>query len=137
MYLMAVIDLHSKVFSWRVSSSMDTGFYCRVLNEALQSGYPEIFNTDQGSQFTSDSFTDLLKNHDIQISMEGKGRAIDNFFVERLWRSIKYEYLYLKRPETCQELNMVLNQYFQFYNFERLHQSLEYKTSESRYNLAA
>lgn len=138
MYLMAVIDLHSrKVISWGVSNSMDTDFCCRVLNEALQVGKPEIFNTDQGSQFTSDSFTDLLKNNGIQISMDGKGRAIDNIFIERLWRSVKYEYLYLKRPETCQELYKGLDQYFQFYNYERLHQSLDYKTPGSRYSMVA
>lgn len=143
MYLMAVIDLHSrKVISWPaprwgVSNSMDTDFCCRVLNEALQAGKPEIFNTDQGSQFTSDSFTDLLKSHNVQISMDGKGRAIDNIFIERLWRSVKYEYLYLKRPEKCQELYKGLDQYFQFYNYERLHQSLEYKTPGSCYNMAA
>lgn len=138
MFLMAVIDLHSrKVISWGVSNSMDTDFCCRVLNEALQAGKPEIFNTDQGSQFTSDSFTDLLKKHNVQISMDGKGRAIDNIFIERLWRSVKYEYLYLKRPETCQELYKGLDQYFQFYNYERLHQSLKYKTPGSCYNMAA
>lgn len=138
MYLMAVIDLHSrKVISWGVSNSMDTDFCCRVLSEALQTGKAEIFNTDQGSQFTSDAFTDILKRHTIQISMDGKGRAIDNIFIERLWRSVKYEYLYLQRPETCQDLYQGLKQYFAFYNQERLHQSLNYKTPESIYTMAA
>lgn len=136
MYLMAVIDLHSrKVISWGVSNSMDTDFCCSVLNEAFLTGKPEIFNTDQGSQFTSDAFTDILKKHEIQISMDGKGRATDNIFIERLWRSLKYEYLYLKRPESCQELYKGLAEYFQFYNQERLHQSLEYKTPESIYSI--
>ncbi|SDM79626.1 putative transposase, partial [Catalinimonas alkaloidigena] len=125
MYLMAVVDLYSrKVISWGVSNSMDTQFCCRVLKEALKTGKPQIFNTDQGSQFTSDAFAEILSQHDIQISMDGKGKAIDNIFVERLWRSVKYEYLYLQRPETCKELLLGLKQYFQFYNQERLHQSL-------------
>jgi putative transposase len=136
MYLMAVIDLYSrKVISWGVSNSMDTNFCCSVLNEALQTGEPEIFNTDQGSQFTSDAFTDVLRRHEIQISMDGKGRAIDNIFIERLWRSLKYEYLYPKRPETCQQLYRGLEEYFLFYNHERLHQSLEYKTPGSVYSI--
>jgi len=135
MYLMAVIDLHSrKVISWGVSNSMDTDFCCSVLNEALLAGKPEIFNTDQGSQFTSDAFTDALKKHEIRISMDGKGRATDNIFVERLWRSLKYEYLYLKRPETCRELCKGLEECFLFFNQERLHQSLGYKTPESIYS---
>lgn len=110
MYLMAVIDLYSrKVIAWGVSNTMDTDFCCRVLKEALQTDKPEIFNTDQGSQLTSDAFINLLNSRNIQISTDGKGhrgngRAIDNIFVERLWRSVKYEYLYLKRPESCQEL---------------------------------
>lgn len=136
MYLMAVIDLYSrKVISWGVSNSMDTDFCCSVLKEALLTGVPEVFNTDQGSQFTSDAFTDVLKEHGIQISMDGKGRATDNIFIERLWRSLKYEYLYLKRPETCQELYKGVEAYFRFYNQERLHQSLEYKTPESIYSI--
>lgn len=138
MYLMAVVDLYSrKVISWGVSNSMDTDLCCRVLKEALQTGRPGIFNTDQGSQFTSDAFTGILKLHDGRISMDGKGRAIDNIFVERLWRNVKYEYLYLKRPETCQQLYKGLEQYFLFYNQQRLHQSLEYKTPESIYMMAA
>ena len=136
MYLMAVIDLHSrKVISWGVSNSMDTDFCCSVLKEALQAEKPEIFNTDQGSQFTSEAFTDILKEHGIQISMDGKGRAIDNIFIERLWRSLKYEYLYLKRPESCRQLYKGLKESFLFYNQERLHQSLDYKTPESIYSI--
>jgi putative transposase len=116
---------------------MDTGFCCRVLQEALQTGRPEIFNTDQGSQYTSDACTGVLKQHNILISMDGKGRAIDNIFVESLWRSVKYEFLYLQRPETFQELYQGLKQYFHFYNRERLHQSLVYNTPESLHNMAA
>ncbi len=138
MYLMAVIDLYSrKVIAWGVSNSMDTDFCCSVLKEALQYGKPKIFNTDQGSQFTSEAFTDILKEHTVQISMDGKGRATDNIFVERLWRSVKYEYLYLQRPESCQELYRGLQNYFRFYNHDRLHQSLEYQTPETIYQKAA
>ncbi len=138
MYLMAVIDLYSRrVVAWGVSNSMDTDFCCSVLKEALQYGKPDIFNTDQGSQFTSEAFTNILKAHNIQISMDGKGRAIDNIFVERLWRSVKYEYLYLQRPESCQELYKGLQNYFWFYNNERLHQSLEYQTPNRIYQKAA
>ena len=129
--LMAVLDLYSrKVIAWDVSNSMDTEFCCRVLKEALQQGKPTIFNTDQGSQFTSDAFTSVLRDYEIKISMDGKGRAIDNVFVERLWRSVKYEYVYLQRPESCQELYQGLQDYFQFYNQERLHQSLDYQPPE-------
>lgn len=138
MYLMAVVDLYSrKIIAWGVSNSMDTDFCSSVLIEALQYGKPDIFNTDQGSQFTSEAFTSILKAHNIQISMDGKGRAIDNIFVERLWRSVKYEYLYLQRPESCQELYKGLQNYFWFYNNERLHQSLEYQTPNSIYQKAA
>lgn len=134
MYLMAVIDHYSrKVIAWGVSNSMDTDFCCYVLKEALCQGKPEIFNTDQGSQFTSEAFTSILLREVIKVSMDGKGRAIDNIFVERLWRSVKYEYLYLQRPETCQELYQGLQDYFQFYNYERLHQSLDYQPPEAVY----
>lgn len=134
MYLMAILDLYSrKVIAWDVSNSMETDFCCRVLKEALRQGKPVIFNTDQGSQFTSDAFTGILLEHEVRISMDGKGRAIDNVFVERLWRSVKYEYVYLQRPETCQQLYEGLQDYFQFYNQERLHQSLDYQPPEVIY----
>jgi putative transposase len=105
---------------------MDTDFCFSVLNEALLTGKPALFNTDQGNhgaarRFTSDAFTDILKKHEVQISMDGKGRATDNIFIERLWRSLKYEYIYLKRPESCQELYRGLEEYFLFFNQERLH----------------
>lgn len=138
MYLMAVVDLYSrKVVAWGVSNSMDTDFCCSVLKEALRYGKPDIFNTDQGSQFTSEAFTDILKDHNIQISMDGKGRTIDNIFVERLWRSVKYEYLYLQRPQSCQDLYKGLQDYFWFYNNERPHQSLEYQTPSNTYQKVA
>ncbi len=138
LYLVAVIDWYSRyVLSWELSNSLDTSFCLSALERAFTFGRPEVFNTDQGSQFTSLAFTGYLLEREISISMDGKGRAIDNIFVERLWRSVKYEYLYLHRPESCKELYQGLKQYFQFYNQERLHQSLHYKTPESVYNMAA
>ncbi len=129
-YLTAVIDWYSRqVLSWRLSNTMDTAFCVEALEEALERyGTPEIFNTDQGSQFTSAAFTDVLKAHKIRISMDGKGRALDNIFVERLWRSVKYEEIYLKQYQTMQEARDGLSAYFQFYNHERPHQSLNNKT---------
>lgn len=124
-YLVAVIDWYSrKVLSWRLSNTMDTAFCMDCLEQALAQGKPEIFNTDQGSQFTSAEFTGRLKAAGIQISMDGRGRALDNIFVERLWRSVKYEDVYLKGYETLPELLMGLTRYFEFYNHERPHQSL-------------
>lgn len=129
-YLTAVIDWYSRqVLSWRLSNTMDTAFCVEALEEALERyDTPEIFNTDQGSQFTSEAFTGVLKAHDIRISMDGKGRALDNIFVERLWRSVKYEEVYLKQYQTMQEARKGLSTYFQFYNQERPHQSLNNKT---------
>lgn len=134
-YLVAIIDWYSrKVLSWRLSNTMDTSFCVDSLEEAIQSqGRPEIFNTDQGSQFTSDSFTSVLLKNDIKISMDGRGRALDNIFVERLWRSVKYEEVYLKKHENMQDLLMGLTHYFMFYNNERKHQSLGYQTPETVY----
>lgn len=129
-YLTAVIDWYSRqVLSWRLSNTMDTAFCVEALEEALERyGAPDIFNTDQGSQFTSEMFTGVLKAHDIRISMDGKGRALDNIFVERLWRSVKYEEVYLKQYQTMQEARDGLSAYFEFYNHERPHQSLNNKT---------
>ena len=129
-YLVAVIDWYSrKVLSWQVSNTLDSEFCVACLEQALQTyGCPEIFNTDQGSQFTSDVFTGLLKAHGIAISMDGRGRALDNIFVERLWRSLKHEDVYLKGYETISELLIGLTEYFVFYNTERMHQSLNYTT---------
>jgi putative transposase len=125
-YLTAVIDGHSrKVLSWRLSNTMDSTFCVEALEEALDRyGAPEIFNTDQGSPFSSESFTGILKRHGIRIRMDGKGRVLENIFVERLWRSVKYEEGYLKQYQTRQEAREGLSAYFRFYHQERPHQSL-------------
>ncbi len=129
MYLVAIIDWYSRyVLSWRLSNTLDADFCIDALNGALERGKPEIFNTDQGCQFTSKAFLAPLQTHEIQISMDGKGRALDNIFVERLWRSVKYEWLYMHEFQTVPELHSGLDEYFEFYNTERLHQSLNYKT---------
>lgn len=137
-YLVAIIDWYSrKVLSWRLSNTMDAGFCVDCLEEAIKDyGVPEIFNTDQGSQFTSDSFTGVLIRNRIKISMDGRGRALDNIFVERLWRTVKYEDVYLKKYEDVQDLLMGLTHYFLFYNEERRHQSLDYKTPDIVYRTA-
>ena len=137
-YLVAVIDWYSRrVLSWRISNTMDTAFCVDCLKEALQRyGNPEIFNTDQGCQFTSESFTGVLKNHGIAISMDGRGRALDNIFVERLWRSVKYEDVYLKGYSTPMGLMIGLAEYFVFYNGERPHQSLGNLTPDAVYATA-
>ncbi len=134
-YLVAVIDWYSrKVLSWRLSNSMDTDFCVDALEEALSRyGCPDIFNTDQGAQFTSEAFTDVLKEAGIDISMDGKGRWIDNVFVERLWRSVKYEEVYLKAYETVAEARTGIGTYFQFYNSERRHQSMNRQTPDQVY----
>ncbi len=134
-YLVAVIDWYSrKVLSWRISNTLDTAFCVDCLEEALQRyGNPEIFNTDQGCQFTSESFTGVLRAHGIAISMDGRGRALDNIFVERLWRSVKYEDVYLKGYADPMELMIGLTEYFVFYNGERPHQSLGNRTPAEVY----
>jgi len=135
LYLVAVMDWHSrKVLSWRLSNTMDTHFCIEALEEAIDRyGTPEVFNTDQGSQFTSDKFTGLLKQHNIKISMDGKGRWVDNVFVERLWRSVKYEEVYLKAYETPQQAGSELDKYFRFYNEKRRHQGLDRQTPDAVY----
>ncbi len=135
MYLVAIMDWHSRrVLSWRVSNTLDTDFCIEALEEALQRfGAPEIFNTDQGSQFTSEAFTGVLKDHGIKISMDGKGRWIDNVFVERLWRSVKYEDVYLRAYETPTELRAGLARYFTFYNTRRRHSALDRCTPDAVY----
>ena len=135
MYLVAIMDWHTRrVLSWRVSNTLDTDFCIEALEEALQRyGAPEIFNTDQGSQFTSDAFTRVLKDHGIKISMDGKGRWVDNVFVERLWRSVKYEDVYLRAYETPAELRAGLTRYFQFYNARRRHSALDRRTPDAVY----
>jgi putative transposase len=139
MYLCAIIDLFTrKVLSWGVSNTMDTAFCIEVLNDALHHhGKPEIFNSDQGSQFTSPEFTDVLKDQNITISMDGRGRALDNIFIERLWRSVKYECIYLNAFENGAQLYNGLDEYFRFYNTERKHQSLDNQTPDSVYTKIA
>lgn len=116
---------------------MESEFCLSALARSLQVARPEIFNTDQGSQFTSNAFTEILKEHEIAISMDGRGRALDNVFVERLWRSVKYEEVYLQDYETVPQAIAGLGRYFKFYNGARLHQSLDYKTPEAVYRLTA
>jgi len=137
-YLVAIIDWYSrKIMSWRLSNTMDAGFCVDCLEEAIATyGTPEIFNSDQGSQFTSDAFTGVLINSGVKISMDGRGRALDNIFVERLWRTVKYEEVYLKQHDTVQSLLIGLTDYFVFYNQERHHQSLGYKTPDRVYQTA-
>lgn len=134
-YLIAVIDWYSRcVLSWKLSNTLDSDFCVDALKEALGHGKPEIFNTDQGSQFTSEAFTGLLIGQGIHISMDSKGRALDNIFVERLWRTVKYENIYLNGYGTIPEVKSGLKSYFDFYNNERLHQSLRYRTPAEVYN---
>lgn len=128
-YLVAIIDWFSRyVLAWELSITLDTSFCLEALDRALQAGQPKIFNTDQGVQFTSQDFTTRLLQSNIRISWDGRGRALDNVFVERLWRSVKYEEVYLKDYQTVAEARNGLTEYFQFYNYERYHQSLDYKT---------
>ena len=131
MYLTVVIDWYSRyVLSWRLSNTLEGRFCIEALEEALSKGKPDIFNTDQGVQYTSEKFTKELEERGIRISMDGKGRALDNIFIERLWRTIKYEEIYLKEYESARGLAKSLRKYFDFYNKERFHQSLGYKTPE-------
>jgi putative transposase len=134
LYLVAILDWHSRyVLSWELSNSMDASFCLSSLDRALDQAHPEIFNSDQGSQFTSQEFTSKLEDAKIRISMDGRGRAFDNIFIERLWRSVKYEEVYLKSYQSVWEATDGLDRYFQFYNQERLHQSLEYRTPHQIY----
>ena len=134
MYLVAILDWHSRyVLSWEVSNTLDGDFCLLALERALQRGQPEIFNTDQGAQFTARAFTDRLEQADIKISMDGKGRVFDNIFIERLWRTVKYEHIYLSDYTTGLELIVGLAHYFDFYNQQRFHQSLDYRTPAQVY----
>ena len=135
MYLVAIMDWHSrKVLSWRVSNTLDAEFCVEALEEAIQiHGCPEIFNTDQGSQFTSNDFTGKLEEHGIKVSMDGRGRYQDNIFIERLWWTVKYHYLYLHTFNNGAELRQGLKNWFAFYNQERFHQSLGDKTPDEVY----
>ena len=129
LYLVAIIDWFSRyVLAWRTSITLETAFCLEALDQAFEEARPEIFNNDQGSQFTSSEFTNRLKAADVRISWDGRGRALDNIFVERLWRSVKYEEVYLKDYQSVSDAERGLKAYFQFYNQERLHQALDYQT---------
>jgi putative transposase len=129
MYLAAVIDWFSRyVLAWRLSNTLDGSFCLDMLEEALSGGRPEVFNSDQGVQFTASAWTTRLQSAGVQVSMDGRGRCLDNVFVERLWRSVKYEEVYLHRYEVVPQLLSGLERYFAYYNEERLHQSLDYRT---------
>jgi len=129
LYLVAIMDWYSRyVLSWRLSNTLDVDFCVEALEEALRKGRPDIFNTDQGSQFTSEAFTGLLERHGVRVSMDGKGRYIDNLFIERLWRTVKYEEVYLKAYQDGRDARVGIGEYFRFYNTTRPHQSLDYRT---------
>jgi putative transposase len=134
-YLVAIMDWASrKVLAWRLSNTLDTSFCTEALGEAINKyGTPDIFNTDQGSQFTSDAFIGILESHDIDISMDGKGRWMDNVFIERLWWSVKYQDVYLKAYSSIAEVREGLKEYFEFYNCRRRHQSLDRRTPDDVY----
>lgn len=136
MYLAAIMDWHSRrVLAWRVSNTLDSDFCVAALREALaRYGRPEIFNSDQGAQFTSEAFTGVLKEHGVAISMDGKGRALDNAFVERLWRTVKYEHLYLNPADSGTALKQGLARYFDWYNRQRPHSGLDGRTPDEVYS---
>jgi putative transposase len=135
MYLVAILDWHARrVLAWRISNTLDSAFCLDALKEALAChGTPEIFNTDQGAQFTSEAFTKVLSAHGVSISMDGRGRWLDNVFVERLWRSVKYEDVYLRAYETPAMLRAGLVRYFDFYNNRRRHAALNRRTPDAVY----
>ena len=131
---MALIDLYSRyIVSWKLSISLETEFCVAMLDAALAHAQPEILNSDQGSQFTSTEWIDRLKSNGIEISMDGKGRCMDNIYIERFWRSLKQEEIYLKPPRTVHEARQNIQEYMEFYNHRRLHQSLNYQTPAERY----
>jgi putative transposase len=138
-YLVAIIDWYSRrVLAWRLSNTMESSFCLEALREALeQFPKPDIFNTDQGSQFTAEVFTGALRNAGITISMDGKGRCIDNVFIERVWRSLKYEEVFLHAYDDLAEARTGIGRYFEFYNFKRPHQALGYQTPDAFYRAAA
>lgn len=134
MYFIAIIDVYSRyIIAYDLSSNLEASFCVDTLQSALTKSTPEIFNTDQGSQFTSKDFIDTLCNHNVKISMDHKGRCFDNIFVERLWRTLKQEVIYYYRPETIIELEKYIHEFVSWYNEERKHQSLNYKTPKSIY----
>jgi len=129
MYLVAIMDWYSRyVLSWRTSNTLDSDFCVAALEEALGRSKPDMFNTDQGSQFTSQAFTGALQQNQVAISMDGRGRAMDNIFIERLWRTVKYEDIYLKDYASVADLIEGLSAYFDFYDHARIHQALAYRT---------
>ena len=134
MYLVAILDWFSRyVVSWQLSNTLDNNFCLAALEKSLEHRKPEIFNTDQGVQFTSHNFTERLESAEVKISMDGRGRVFDNIFIERLWRTVKYEDIYLRNYSAVIGLEQGLERYFQFYNNERPHQSLDYKTPAQVY----
>ena len=134
-YLVAIMDWYSRyVLSWRVSNTLDTTFCVDALEEALERfGQPEIFNTDQGSQFTAEAFTKVLRDRGVAVSMDGRGRCLDNIFVERLWRSVKYEEVYLHAYDNALDARQSIGRYFDFYDERRPHQALGYQTPGAFY----
>jgi putative transposase len=129
LYLVVIMDWYSRyVLSWRLSNTLDADFCVEALKEALRKGQPDIFNTDQGAQFTSEAFTEVLESHGVKISMDGRGSYSDNLFIERLWRTVKYEEVYLKSYRDGKEARDEIGEYFRFYNTERPHQSMGYRT---------
>lgn len=133
-YLVAIMDWFSRyVISWRLSESLETEFCIEALTEALKKAKPKIHNSDQGVQYTSKDYIKVLEDQEIKISMDGRGRCMDNIFTERLWRSVKYENVYIKSYENYQEAEEGLKEYFKFYNNDRIHQALEYKTPREIY----
>jgi len=134
LYLIAIIDWYSRyVLSWRLSNTLEAEFCIEALEEALKKGKPDIFNTDQGAQFTSEAFTGLLEKHGVKLSMDGKGSYNDNLFIERLWRTVKYEEVYLKAYQDGREARTGLGNYFRFYNTDRPHQTHGYRTPAEVY----
>ena len=134
LYLVVILDWYSRyVVAWRLSNTLESDFCVEALHEALRKGRPEVFNTDQGSQFTGGEFTHILESQGVKISMDGKGSYTDNLFIERLWRTVKYEEVYLNAYQDGREARTKLGRYFNFYNTERPHQSLGYRTPAEEY----
>jgi len=134
LYLVVILDWYSRyVLTWRLSNTLESDFCAEALREALKKRRPELFNTDQGSQFTAEEFTGILESQGVRISMDGKGRYADNLFIERLWRTVKYEEVYLKAYQDGRETRTEIGQYFHFYNTKRPHQSLGYRTPAEVY----
>jgi len=136
LYLVAIVDWYSRyVLAWELSDTLEVGFCCEALKQALTVGIPDIHNSDKGSHFTSDAYLDILQAHPIRISMDSRGRVFDNIFTERLWRSVKYEEVYLKEYQTPREARLSLTEYFQFYNYERRHQGInKYRPADIYFN---